>query len=285
MPAHTGYSRLSSNSAHGQHVGLEPLEMIDDGNSGDAFCGSSRKRSGEWLSEAFSWKFFVCSCVVAIVLSAVNLSSLSASATRRELQRVSTAQPHLESDLKRPSVYLGLEKVAVNPSYCRSRGTFPKTFYTYDERDGPGAGVHRVHAPDDKMLLKFGGPIRAVVDTYVPDFGLENCTLSLRRVVDHEDSSLPDLAMKVDVYMLPALLVSGGGTYFDTLVYASGRESTTRPFHCPSRSHVFFEWRCEEKDCDIQIYLEGVTSMTASAASLGQSGFRITQYEALHCIR
>ena len=65
-----------------------------------------------------------------------------------------------DAELKWPSVYLGLENVVFDQTYCRSRGTFPKAFATYDTLEGEDAALRRVHAPDDKTTLVFGGPVR-----------------------------------------------------------------------------------------------------------------------------
>lgn len=146
--------------------------------------------------------------------------------------------------------------------------------------------------------------VRAVADVYIPDHGLENCTLNLRHMHGGDaDASLS--AVGVEVYLRTSVdLVDGEGptTYLDTLLFAPGKESISRPFYCPSRSHVYLEWRCPARDCQVSLPLEGVTSMSmllsdclvlslidhgtsaSSPASLAKSGFRVTQYEALHCI-
>lgn len=155
MPPQGTYIRLpTSPSPLGS---LEPFEYDEDViTTGRNTSHSSRSLVG--VSESNAWKFFIYTCIATLALSAVNISYLSASNTLRTSRTASAAPP--SGDLKHPSVYLGLEDVVLEQSYCRSRGTFPKTFFTYDIRDGPRAQPRHVHAPDDKMTLKFGGPVR-----------------------------------------------------------------------------------------------------------------------------
>ncbi|KAM5544687.1 hypothetical protein V8D89_001585 [Ganoderma adspersum] len=258
---------------------LEPLDYDEDIVAEGRNYSSHSNRSLVGVSESTAWKFFIYTCIATLALSAVNISYLSASTTLQTSRAVSAAPP--SGDLKRPSVYLGLENVVFEQSYCRTRGTFPKSFFTYDSRDGPHAQPRHVHAPDDKMTLKFGGPVRTVVDFYVPDYGLENCTLSARRYPAHRTSESDsgteahrtvttrapgdsDTAVDIDVYLLPSPHADdrAAATFLDTLAFVPGRESTSKPFHCPGRAHVFLEWRCATDDCELVIPLEGVTSLS-----------------------
>ena len=156
MPSQGNYVRLPTSPS--PHNSLEPLEYdeetIPEGR--DARSHSSRSLVG--VSEGTACKLLVYTCIATLLLSTVNISYLSVSTTLRASRTVSAPSPF--ADLKRPSVYLGLENVVFEQSYCRSRGTFPKSFFTYDVRDGPRAEPHQVHAPDDKMTLRFGGPVR-----------------------------------------------------------------------------------------------------------------------------
>ncbi|KAI0709720.1 hypothetical protein C8Q76DRAFT_777541 [Earliella scabrosa] len=298
MPPQVAYTRLPSTiPTTGSDSTIEALDY-DDTILEDAPQTYPKGSSGR-VSETFAWRFFLYSCAAAIALSAVNLSLLSTRGSLSDAYHSRKSSSSSADEPKRPSVYLGLENVVFTPSYCRSRGTFPKTFYTYDARHGPHAALQHVHAPDDRMTLTFGGPIRAVVDTYIPDHGLENCTLNLRRVrasdpLPHNDSTdgaqaHQSRAFDIDVYLLPGLDAPSRtrASHLSTLSFAEGTESVSRPFHCPSRSHVFLEWRCAADDCEnaIVVPLEGVTSLTASAESLGKTGFRVTQYEAVECIQ
>ncbi|EIW52134.1 uncharacterized protein TRAVEDRAFT_75256 [Trametes versicolor FP-101664 SS1] len=277
MPTETSYARLPLRSSRYDDSALEPLHIDDEGTPDEAY--GDKPRPGR-SSESFFWRLFIASCIVALALSALNLTALSAWTT------ISTLLPSTRptaSELKRPSPYLGLEKLAVEPSSCRSRATFPKSFYTYDTRAGSNAELTRVHAPGDQATLIFGGPVRAVADVYVADYGLENCTLNLRR---NKDAALPQGAVDVEVYLRPAADRAGGvlSTFLDVLTFAPGKESISRPFHCASGSHVFLEWRCPASNCRVSLPLEGVTSMTSTTTSPSKTGFRVTQYEALHCI-
>ncbi|KAI0324259.1 hypothetical protein GY45DRAFT_433193 [Cubamyces sp. BRFM 1775] len=294
MPDDPSYSRLPSSSPRCSTEAFLPLNVDDGPGHVSRANHTTRRRTSRlpFLSEAASWKLFCASCVVALALSTANLISLSTSATSSLRSPVVQPVPPLAA-LKKPSVYLGLDSVPVDPTYCRSRGTFPKKFYTYDA-DAIGDGLKHVHAPDDKMTLHFGGSVRAVVDIYIPDHGLENCTVSVRRMAD-DAAGIPIRATAdIDVYLVSSVESpvapgnrehrDGGASYLDTLLFAAGHESSSRAFYCPSREHIYMEWRCPAKDCEIIVALEGVTSLTASAASLSKTGFQITQYEALSCV-
>ncbi|TFK91582.1 hypothetical protein K466DRAFT_582712 [Polyporus arcularius HHB13444] len=286
MPPYGTYSRLPSapTATSDPDCTVEQFEYEDTATLQHATGAIGR------VSETTAWNAFVWSCIGVLVLSSINLAFLSTSTTLR-LAQDTLSPARSPNTLKRPSVYLGLENVVFEPSYCRSRGTFPKTFYTYDARDGPRAELQHLHAPDDKMSLTFGGPIHAVVDTYIPDYGLENCTLQLRRMSpSHPTTDRPHTtrAFNIDIYLLPSLNPADRArrVHIDMLSFAIGKESASKPFFCPSRSHVFFEWVCASDECESQISipLEGVTSLTASAESLTKTGFTVTQYESLKCI-
>lgn len=154
MPTETAYSRLPLRPARYDDRSLEPLHIDDEGTPDEAYGDTPRPGRP---SEAFYWRLFIASCIVALALSAINLTALSAWTTFTTL--LPSARP-AAPEPKRPSPYLGLEKVAVEPSSCRSRATFPKRFYTYDTRGGSNAGLTRVHAPGDQATLIFGGPVR-----------------------------------------------------------------------------------------------------------------------------
>ena len=99
--------------------------------------------------------------------------------------------------------------------------------------------------------------IRAVVETYVGDYGLENCTLSARRMHGEDGASVA-----IDVSLLPSLDGRNQAAFLDMLTFAAGTESTTRPFHCAGRTSVFFEFDCRTEGCHIDLPLEGVTSLS-----------------------
>lgn len=69
-------------------------------------------------------------------------------------------------------------------------------------------------------------------------------------------------AHSIDVFMIPSENDLTHKIFLDTIELIPGRESTTRPFFCPSRSHIFFEWRCAAEDCKIEFPMEGVTSLS-----------------------
>ncbi|KAJ7781727.1 hypothetical protein DFH07DRAFT_791287 [Mycena maculata] len=211
------------------------------------------------------WNFFVAACLVSFVVSAVNITLVSLSTSFHALPK-----PQIT-----PSVYIGLENLPRNTVRCRSRMTFPRSFYTF--RDDKIHAKTLVHAPDDRTTLNFGGRTSALIDFYVPDYGLENCTFTAKFLDDM-------IQRHLEIYMLQGPDNIQDRESFGTLTLGpSHKENTTDVFHCPSRTHIFLQLRCPSSDCRIQFPLEGVTSMTASAESLGKTGFRIVQYEALGC--
>ncbi|KIM90103.1 hypothetical protein PILCRDRAFT_811817 [Piloderma croceum F 1598] len=219
--------------------------------------------------------FFLVSCTIALVISAFNSAFLSVT---NSYQIFATSKPS-----RAPSVYMGLENLPPNKSVCRSRMTFPKQFATF--RGDNLNGMTPVHAPGDKVSLSFGGEISAHVDYYVPDYGLNNCTVTIKSIAD--PYPVRNANSTVEIWRL-----SDSGSLSDkvllgtlTLSQGTSMESTTKPFYCPSRSHMFFQWRCPQKDCSINLPLEGVTTMTASAESLTKTGIRLNQYELLSCAR
>ena len=154
MPDQTSYSLLASSSPHDS---VDHLQHFAE----DDALPSSRAQRSVGLSDMTCWRVLVFSCVAALILSTVNLLSLSARATKLMAREYSTyMQPRL-SQLRQPSVYLGLENIPVNPLSCRSRGTFPRRFYTYDA-NSPQPRLVRVHGPDDKTTITFGGSVRMV---------------------------------------------------------------------------------------------------------------------------
>lgn len=133
---------------------------IDDAGSLAALLEHDDRRSGHPASdqglmykrsERRAWSFFITACLISLIISTFNFTRLSLS--------VSFPQQHATptTTLKTPSVYLGLERVQVDPSYCRSRGTFPKEFSVV--RDDDVTTRQRVHAPDDKVQFAFGGNV------------------------------------------------------------------------------------------------------------------------------
>ncbi|RPD61392.1 hypothetical protein L227DRAFT_574462 [Lentinus tigrinus ALCF2SS1-6] len=244
------YTPLPSEPLHPVHV--EPLEFEDED-----FARPSQGSTAGWLSVQTARKFFISSCILSLAISATNLSYLSGSTA---LYMLGKQGPHMRATkLKRPSVYVGLENVPRDPSRCRSRVGYPGMVYTYDARD-PGAVLTRVHGPNDNVTLTFGGPIRAVMDMYIADYGLEDCTLSLRGPKEQVAT------VKIDTYLV---LSPGAGSndaeFLDTLVFTSGEESYSRPFHCDSGRQVWTEWRCEEEGCVVRMPLQAVTRRSESS--------------------
>ena len=148
-----------------------------------------------------------------------------------------------------------------------------------------------------------------MIEAYVPDYGLENCTF----IVHSSNVTHPGQGRSVNVYLLPTGKPgdSQGAKFLERLAFIPGKDSTSRPFHCPSRSHVHLELRCDEDDCVVEIPLQGVTSKSkshmqprigsrmtdpghvprAAASSIPapflqtvETGFRLNQYEAVDCI-
>lgn len=123
--------------------------------------------------------------------------------------------------------------------------------------------------------------VHAVVEAYIPDYGLENCTLSLQHTSPNiglpEDGQKgnKDEDMAIDIYLIPSAdeVDRPNGVHLDTLSFAPGRKSTTRPFHCPSQSTMYFEWRCTlPANCTIRLPLEGVTSLSECHPRMNEVG-------------
>ncbi|KAM5537652.1 hypothetical protein V8D89_008730 [Ganoderma adspersum] len=265
----------------------DDIELMTVENSGwlPTITATSKISPG-WLSESTAWKGLILTLILSLAISAVNLTFLSA---RNALLPPSSGSDSAATSqqLEYPNPYIGLERAARDPSRCLSRRTFLDTFFMYDAREGPRATLTHVHAPEDEVTLVFGGQIRAVIEAYVPDYGLENCTL----IVHSSNATHPGQGRSVDVYLLPTGKPGDGprANFLNRLAFIPGKDSTSRPFHCPSRSHVHFELRCDEDDCMVQIPLQGVTSKTASsipASSLKtmETGFRLNQHEAVDYI-
>jgi hypothetical protein len=100
-------------------------------------------------SSHFGRRFFLISCAIALVISAVNSAFLAAS---NSYQSFAKSKPR-----HAPSVYMGLENLQPDTSVCRSRMTFPKHFATFKGDDV--LDMTQVHAPGDKVMLSFGGEV------------------------------------------------------------------------------------------------------------------------------
>ncbi|KAF8514424.1 hypothetical protein BU17DRAFT_52585 [Hysterangium stoloniferum] len=219
------------------------------------------------------WSFLLVSCAISLFISAVNMIFLSAPNAY--------SPAHAGIPTKAPSVYLGLETVEIEKPLCRSRTSFPKTLSVFQGNDVKGRT--QIHAPGDKARFDFGGEVSAYIEFYVPDYGLENCTLT-GKFHDEPTASRPNKVSEIDIWVLPDKEDLSSKVFLDTLRFSRRNESTSRVFYCPSRTRMYFQWHCPNKDCSIQFPLEGVTSMTASAASLSNSGFRLSQYEGVECV-
>jgi len=119
--------------------------------------------------------------------------------------------------------------------------------------------------------------ISAHVDYYVPDYGLNNCTITIKSVPDpytiHNENS------SIEIWRLSESGSLAGKFLLGTLTLSEGTsmESTTGPFYCPSRSHMFFQWRCPQEDCRVNLQLEGVTTMSESVVIGLINGFVINE--------
>ncbi|PIL23330.1 hypothetical protein GSI_14641 [Ganoderma sinense ZZ0214-1] len=277
MP-HPEYSRLFPPPHASESDDVELLAPEDNGWPSELTSLTTRTNP-PWLSEATAWKALTLSLVLSLVISTVNLTFLSGWATVFSHDGDSTTPRPLEY----PSVYIGLESVAHDPSQCLNRGTFPDSFYTYDARKGARAKLDRVYAPDDEITLTFGGPIRTVMETRVLDYGLQNCTF-----VIHSNTARLGQGQGVDVYLFPTEKPGEGPTrdaeFLDRVYFVPGKDSESRPFFCPSRSRIRFELRCPDDDCIVHVPLQGVTTRTSTSGSVVKTGFRMNQYEAVDCI-
>ncbi|OCH88791.1 hypothetical protein OBBRIDRAFT_733742 [Obba rivulosa] len=248
----------------------EDRQLLSDGNDFFDEPGSSQTGMPIWSR---GWTLFLVACIFSAALSAINLATLS---TVRTIHALPTP-------IRTPSVYMGLDTLrGKNSSLCRSRVTYPESAATFD-----GDKIRTktwVLMRNDNMTLRFGGGVSAYLDFRIPDYGLENCTLSLKRN-DSSPSSHQGLNFaEVEIWLLSNEGKLTDKVLVDTLRFAKGTEDTTPPFFCPAQSHVFFQLRCLVEDCQIQIPLQNVTAMTARLDSRLQTSFSLTQYEALSCI-
>jgi hypothetical protein len=223
------------------------------------------------LTRNSGFYFFIVSCTIALIISAFNSAFLSVT---NSYQLFATSKP-----TRAPSVYMGLENLPPDTSVCRSRMTFPKQFATF--RDDNLNEMTPVHAPGDKVTLSFGREVRpffsmsydtlkcrgflqisAHVGYYVPDYGLNNCTVTIKSIPD--PYPVRSANSSVEIWMLSDSSSLSNKVLLGTLTLSQGTamESTTKPFYCPSRSNMFFQWRCPQKDCSINLPLEGVTTMS-----------------------
>ena len=99
--------------------------------------------------------------------------------------------------------------------------------------------------------------IRAVMETRVLDYGLENCTF-----VIHSNKTYPGQGKPIDIYLLPSEKSGEGSTvtFLGRLFFVPGQDSESRPFYCTSRSSIRFELRCPEDDCTVHVPLQGITT-------------------------
>ncbi|EMD38052.1 hypothetical protein CERSUDRAFT_93574 [Gelatoporia subvermispora B] len=197
------------------------------------------------------WTLFLAACILSAALSAINLSILSAVQTIRVLP----------TPMKTPSVYIGLDSLrGKNNTLCRSRVTYPESVATFEKENVRGRT--RLHAPGDKMILELGGTKSAYVDFRIPDYGLENCTLSLKRNDTSSPPALTQYAANVEIWLLQDEGKLKNKVLLDTLNFANETQSTTAPFFCPAQSHLFFQLRCPGEGCHVQIPLQNVTAMS-----------------------
>ncbi|EMD38087.1 hypothetical protein CERSUDRAFT_93607 [Gelatoporia subvermispora B] len=219
------------------------------------------------------WTWFLAACILSAALSAINLGALSAVQTIRSLP----------TPIKTPSVYMGLDTLrGKNNTLCRSRVTYPESVATFEKANIRGRT--RLHAPGDKMILEFGDTTSAYINFRIPDYGLENCTLSLKCNDTSTYLDQTQFTASVEIWLLQNEGKLRDKVLLDTLTFANGAEPTTAPFFCAAQSHVFFHLRCPGEGCQVQIPLQNVTAMTAGVDSRLQTGLSLTQYEALTCI-
>lgn len=182
MSSRIPYIQLASASSPTSELSPVDQEEINDHNGGfTVYSRPSWSRNIPRKSEVTAWKVFIASCVISLALSATNLVILSwVSAPMGHRGYWHDDGTQLEA-LKHPSVYIGLDNVVYDRQYCRSRGTYPKSFAIYDVDEGMYAKLQRVHAPDDRMTLEFGGPVgRPHIHPH-----LQICSSSLCRALVH----------------------------------------------------------------------------------------------------
>jgi hypothetical protein len=97
--------------------------------------------------------FFLACCSISLVLSALNLSFISA-------YDAFNSYAFTRSPKQRPSVYLGLEHLRWKRPRCRTRITYPME-YALVEHDRV-AQKQRVHAARDEVMFGFGDEVSSM---------------------------------------------------------------------------------------------------------------------------
>ncbi len=106
------------------------------------------------------------------------------------------------------------------------------------------------------------------MDFYVPDYNLENCTLTFQSVLSVRVAVETPETFEMEVWLSRGSASLLEKIFLDRLRYSPGTESTTVPFYCPSRSHIFLQIKCPAERCKIDFPLEGVTSMSEFSSQI-----------------
>lgn len=230
----------------------------------------SRSSSNSFRSRNLSISFFFIACTLSLIASTINVTFLSMKGTYNSLKMPT----------KKPTVYLGLDRVKYNHTLCRNRVTFPAAYSVAPSSDLKSS--KKMEAPGDIITLSFGEDVSAIADFYIPDYGLENCTLSTQ--VSRNYTMPTPGPWAVELWRLDSPDPGSSKRFIDTLHFAPKLQSTSVPFWCPSRQHTLVELRCPQEGCKIEFLLQGVTDLTPLPRTRSQTGFKVRHWEDLSCI-
>ncbi|KZV96413.1 hypothetical protein EXIGLDRAFT_733334 [Exidia glandulosa HHB12029] len=276
----------------------EDVETIVEDPSGDARIGTRTPQLPRTPAQ-----YLATCCTTALLIYSITISIIS---TRTAFLSYAAVR----APKQWPDVYAGLAAVTWSTPRCLTRSIYPTT-YALAHGDSP-SHLERIYAPRDEVMFEFGGPNVARMTFYVGDFGLENCTLSLRIALPSSQNAQPKIPVEElqhhdGVDHEPHGIVRQG--YLDSTtslhipatgarLYVSGEDGSTisqlaitrdddrvisAPFWCPSSRYMRLSVGCPG-DCRISFGLQGVTSMTSSRLSENKTGFLVTQYEDLTCM-
>ncbi|KZV96418.1 hypothetical protein EXIGLDRAFT_747661 [Exidia glandulosa HHB12029] len=249
-------------------------------------------------------RFLLYACAFSIFCSWMNLSTLQ----YRDAFSSYATEP---SPSRRGNVYLGLENVKWERDLCRKRPyTYPTGYSVFHGDNVKNREV--IHGHMDEVLLAFGGEVSALIAFYIPDFGLENCTISFRSVLpfhppgpastlhDHDErdmamirpgffdsttSLLVEPSSTLDIYVLATDASVIGRRLVGRLPLGDlgiDDRVSTQSFWCPNSEQLYIQAQCLGA-CEVRFGLQAMTTATSIYDFVNKTGFVITQHEHVHC--
>jgi len=223
------------------------------------------------------WSFFLFACILAIVISALNLSFISGLDVYKTFKKSTAPAKH-------PNKYHGLENVVYETPVCRNRATFPRTFSVLQAGQGLNKAKQMYDQYDD-LNVTFGGKVEAYVEFYVHDFGLDVCTVNAHFRSDGMSATTPHGTV-INIYHVHVPGDISSKHLVDTLSFHPDTNMTSRPLPCglPGQSSTFYLFSCPDERCKIQYEYLGASDRTSSPESVGRENIRLEQYESVDCL-